>query len=291
MTTWCVSPFYNELDVLEIKLATLSPLIDRFVLAEATVDQRGNPKPLYLKEAQESGRFIGFAPFDKVSYVVVDDMPTRQEEGTAAHWERENHQRDALMRGMGDLKDDDIVLISDLDEIPYPEALEEGLEAPGLRFPMDMHVYRLNWRWTERPVRDGSTAVTRPGAYFDGRTVHQALIEPTGARWRTDSFALATSSGWHLAYMYDEAGIRAKTQAIADNAWRQLIPEHKKADPLFWSSDPRVPTDALLERCIKMGCDVYGRDYRQAEWVDLDELPDCVASYPEKFGHLLIGCP
>jgi beta-1,4-mannosyl-glycoprotein beta-1,4-N-acetylglucosaminyltransferase len=292
---WSVSPFFNELDVLEIRLATLDPLVDVFVLAEATVDQRGRPKPLHLSALGDAwgGLAERFAPWGhKIRVVTVDDMPERRDfDGTPQHWRREHFQRDALARGMADLADDDVVLICDLDEIPYPEALAEGIERPGLRFPMDMHVYRLNWRWTERPVRDGSTAVTRRGDYLWGRSVHEALLDPDGARWRVDpATQLAVSSGWHLAYMYDQEGIRRKVGAIADDAWAQLVPEAKKADPGFWPLLAGVPqpSSLLLDRCVETGCDVFGRDYRQAEWVGLDQLPLYVSDHPERFAHLLV---
>lgn len=40
------SQYKNEDDVLEIKLETIGHLVDAIVIAEATVDQRGRPKPL-----------------------------------------------------------------------------------------------------------------------------------------------------------------------------------------------------------------------------------------------------
>lgn len=283
MTTWNVSTFYNELDVLEIKLETLDPLIDVFVLAEATVDQRGAPKDLVFPPNRS--RYRRWA--HKIRYVAVDDMPDRQDaEGTLAHWNRENFQRNALIRGMDDLAEDDLVLISDLDEVPYPAALEEGLYNPGMRFPMDMHVYRLDWRWTERPVTDGSTAVVRRGADIQRYGVHFPLVGQPDSFWRSDADGNRLSSGWHLAYQYDAAGILRKTRAIADDAWKQLVPDDKKGDPDWWPH-PDGPSHTLLERCIEEGVDVFGRDHRQAERVGLDQLPPCVAEFPARYAHML----
>lgn len=279
---WSVSTFFNELDVLEIKLETLDHLVDVFVLAEATVDQRGQSKPLVFPPNR--ARFRRWA--HKIRYVAVDDMPDRQDaEGTGAHWERENYQRNALLRGMDGLAEDDLVLISDLDEIPYPDALEEGLYSPDLRFPMDMHVYRLDWRWQERPVTDGSTAVVRWGADIHRYGVHHCLVGMP-ARWREEVTGTRLSSGWHLAYQYDQAGILRKTQAIADDAWVQLIPDDKKGDPAWWPT-PGGPSGLLLDRCIREGVDVFGRDHRQAERVGLDQLPPCIAADPARWTHML----
>ena len=45
--------FYNELDLLEIRLKTLDSVVDHFVLVEATKTHRGKDKPLYFEENKE----------------------------------------------------------------------------------------------------------------------------------------------------------------------------------------------------------------------------------------------
>lgn len=286
---WHATTFHSELDVLEIKLATLDHLIDLFVVAEATVDQRGNPKPLYLTEALAAGRFSRWA--HKIRVVAVDDMPTEQDpESTLPHWDREHHQRNCLVRGMDELQDDDLVMLGDLDEIPYPRALEEALHRGGMvRFAMDMHVYRLDWRWTERPVNQGSATVVQPGSAFwdewDGpRDVHLVLLGMP-AEWRSGEAGTPLSSGWHLAYMGDAAAVRRKVLSIADDGYAQLVPEEKRA------ARPRESWSTLewAQHCIDTGEDIYGRDFRQAERVGLEQLPPYVAENPALFAHLLIG--
>ena len=106
--------FFNELDILEIRLNELNSVVDYFVLAEATVTFTGKPKPLHYSDNKE--RFKEFE--HKIIHVVVDDMPT---EVYAA--QRERFQRDALDRGLSDARPDDIIMLSDADEIPYPDTL------------------------------------------------------------------------------------------------------------------------------------------------------------------------
>lgn len=45
--------FFNELDVLEIRLRELDGVVDRFVLVEATLTHQGKPKPLLYAENKE----------------------------------------------------------------------------------------------------------------------------------------------------------------------------------------------------------------------------------------------
>lgn len=108
--------FFNELDLLELRLSELHEVVDRFVITESPLTFTGKEKPLHFEQNRE--RFARFA--NKIDYVVVDDMPTGP--GVTA-WDREFHQRRALTRGYRDAAPDDLVMISDLDEIARPEVL------------------------------------------------------------------------------------------------------------------------------------------------------------------------
>jgi hypothetical protein len=275
---WAASTFNNELDVLEIRLRTLDPVVDRFVLAEATVTQRGNPKPLYFQENKAR-----FEPWlDKIEHVIVEDMPPGK--GPDFDWARERWQRNALERGLGDVAQDDSVLISDLDEIPYPEQLEQAIatlrfyQTP-TKFLMDMFVYRLNWRWLDRGSLIGSTAAVVCGWMVQGVPVHQALLAPPLLN------ATTGVAGWHLSYMGDVAHIRNKMVEMADNFYEQLIPEGRKGDRNFFL------TDEWIQGCIDTGRDLYAREYRPSEWVGLEAMPPCVQEDPDRFAHLMVPEP
>ena len=102
--------FFDELDLLEVRLRTLDGVVDRFVLCEAPFTFRGAPKPLYFSEARE--RFARWN--DKISVLVYDAAVN------ADPWENEWGQRDFLIRGLEGAVPDDLVLLSDCDEIPDP---------------------------------------------------------------------------------------------------------------------------------------------------------------------------
>ena len=110
--------FFNELDMLKIRLHVMSPIVDKFVISEATETFSGLKKPLYYEENKEM-----FAEFeDKIIHVVVDDTP----EGDTH--DRDTFQKNAVTRGLKDCTDDDIIIFSDLDEIPNPEKIKEILK-------------------------------------------------------------------------------------------------------------------------------------------------------------------
>ena len=80
--------FFNELDILKIRLNVLSPVVDKFVLSEATETFSGLKKPLYYEENKEL--FSEFA--DKIIHVVVEDTP----EGDTHY--RDTFQKNAVVR-------------------------------------------------------------------------------------------------------------------------------------------------------------------------------------------------
>jgi hypothetical protein len=101
--------FFNELELLELRLHELSGVVDKFVLVEATRTHSNQPKALVYQENR--ARFQEF--HDKIIHVVVDDMPNAKNA-----WALENFQRECIARGLVSCRPDDLVLVSDLDEIP-----------------------------------------------------------------------------------------------------------------------------------------------------------------------------
>lgn len=110
--------FFNELDILKLRMHVLNDVADRFVISESTVTFSGEKKPLYFQENREM-----FAPFaDKIIHKVVDDTPM-----DVSAFMRDSHQKCAVARGLAGARPEDIVIFSDVDEIPNPEAVKRVL--------------------------------------------------------------------------------------------------------------------------------------------------------------------
>ncbi len=110
-------PFFNELDILKLRMQILSPYVDKFVLEESTVTFSGEPKEMIF--AKNRDMFREFE--DKILYVAVDNSPMS---GVTTH-ERDKFQKNQLIRAMSEAKPDDIVIFSDVDEIPNPKVLQK----------------------------------------------------------------------------------------------------------------------------------------------------------------------
>ena len=83
--------FYNELDILELRLEVLDEYVDRFVIVESELNHSGGPKELFFYKNQE--RFAKW--LHKIELVVVpaSDSPTDENP-----WSREKHQREYINR-------------------------------------------------------------------------------------------------------------------------------------------------------------------------------------------------
>lgn len=125
-------PFFNELDILKLRLHILDPLVDRFVIEEATHTFSGLPKDLCFEKNREM--FEEFLP--KIIYLVVDNSP----EEISTH-ERDKFQKNALAKALTDASDEDVLILSDVDEIPNPAVLQELVK----RFDPDK-IYHLAQR-------------------------------------------------------------------------------------------------------------------------------------------------
>ena len=105
--------FYNELDILELRLTLLDEYVDRFVLVESEVNHVGGPKELFFHNNR--ARFTKW--LDKIEHVIVTAEESPKDENP---WCREKYQRECILRGLERMScpEQSIVMVSDLDEIP-----------------------------------------------------------------------------------------------------------------------------------------------------------------------------
>lgn len=116
--------FYKEMDMLYYRLSILYDIVDYFVIVEARQTHVGIDKVLYFEENKE--RYAQF--LDKIIHVVVE-LPFKHPNidfHLSQQWINEIYQRDCISFGIDkipDLQDDDIIIITDVDEIPDKNTL------------------------------------------------------------------------------------------------------------------------------------------------------------------------
>jgi len=127
--------FNNEIDLLKHRFKLLDGFVDHFVLVEAKQTHSGLIKETYFESMKSE--FSEFLP--KIEHIIVDlpnkflYEPTESdvEEHLKINWFRENYHRNEILRGLYnlDLIDHDVILISDLDEIPDPLKLNKFIDS------------------------------------------------------------------------------------------------------------------------------------------------------------------
>lgn len=120
MVVYDVFPFFNEIDLLEIRLNTLNPLVDYFVITECSTTFSGEPKELFFLE--NKAKFSKFS--EKIIHQVVDNVPNLDP------FSRDRFQRDQVKSILkASCSSEDFIIYGDVDEIPKPSAVTTGIEA------------------------------------------------------------------------------------------------------------------------------------------------------------------
>ncbi len=108
--------YFNEDLILDLRFHTLSKFVNKFVVVEATRDHSGRKKKLNFN----INNFKKYS--SKVIYVVVDDIPEKvslhKKKNYHENFIRENYHRNCISRGLAGASEQDLIMISDADEIP-----------------------------------------------------------------------------------------------------------------------------------------------------------------------------
>ena len=278
--------FFNELDLLEIRLNVLKDVVDKFVLVESTRTHTGKAKPLYFQENRE--RFAAFA--DRIEHIVVDDLMDEQAVAKDTFnnpWINENRQRNALARALEGADEDDLVLLSDLDEIPRPEKFAEAtaLARRGeiVRFAQRIYMYFVNFRSYQNPwwligSQMMSVASFRRHRRFDA-FVCDRFTQPsvndghTMTKFRfVKPTRVLTDAGWHFGYLGGVEAIKAKLRASSHVEVQNVI--------------------GNVEARLAAGENIFGgkRD-AFAVAVESERLPAYLLANRTRFAHLFFTLP
>ena len=112
--------YFNEDHIVDLRLNILNDFIDKFIIVESTVDHQGKAKKLNF-EINKYKRFK-----DKIKYIIVDDTPNQiRKPHTGGESLVEKHQRNSIIRGLNSAVDNDLIILSDVDEIPDLNKLNE----------------------------------------------------------------------------------------------------------------------------------------------------------------------
>jgi len=257
--------FYNEFDLLDLRLNELNSVVDKFVLVEAEFTFRGNRKPLYFDQFKANyGRFK-----DKIIHIAIPNSFIDTVEGFNRNnpWHYESLQRDGVILGLqqGNCENDDLIIQSDVDEIPRAETIEQNLNIDRkYHLLMDLFFYKLNYRFAKR--NKWNRAYISPARMLK-------IYPPSVYRMNYNKFNKIRDAGWHFSYFNDIDGIIKKLLSFSHveySTGKYINPEfiQKKLDrgeDLF--SDERldhISVDGTFPKCIIDNIEKY----KQLGWID-----------------------
>jgi len=244
--------FYNEISLLEYRLSLLKEIVDHFVIVESTLTHVGKPKKMYF----DNSKFKNYP----IVHVVVEDFPFNEnniDTSKEQQWINEKFQRNCITRGLKllKIKPDDIVLLSDLDEIPDPLTLKKIKSSNfkgSAQFDQEFYYYNLTCKmqvsWLFAKIFSYSWFLSNNLTLSDIRYTQFETI-PYG--------------GWHLSYFGTPKFISNKIKNFAHQEFNKLT---------FTNVN-------LIEQRIKDRVDIYNRNI-DIKYVPIHENGYLPPNYP-----------
>lgn len=231
-----VVTFFNELDLLEDRLNYLNDHVDHFIIIESNRTHSDKPKEL-LFEANKAR----FAKFLHKITLLHKIYPGQGQYSDA--WGFEFEQRNFVSSVLGNFSDEDVFMVSDLDEIPNVKMLGQAKEIlrtnknAVVRMIQTLYyfdlTFRQNFMWNRLYLTNKQNILK-----------HTATWLRLEDRVNTDlDIHVLRDGGWHLSYFMPMENIIGKMQNCA----------HQEFNTDFYK-DP-----ARIEKCILEGRDIYER--------------------------------
>lgn len=275
-------PFFNELDILKLRLHILDPIVDKFIIEEATVTFSGEPKELCFEKNKEL--FKEFLP--KIEYIVVDDSPV----DTTTHL-RDKYQKNALVKGLESATDEDVIILSDVDEIPNPKVLTKLIAEfnPDKIYHLAQRMFYCYLNMEEKTGQLLSITGEFPGVerkmwlgtkVFSKKNIPaDGIIQLREASTTDENAVRVADGGWHFGYMggSKETSVAKRIGVKVEAAAHQ---EYNDEDILAEAKDR-----------LSMGQDIFGRP-AVFERVEIDDsYPEYLLAHRKDYEYLIMPAP
>jgi beta-1,4-mannosyl-glycoprotein beta-1,4-N-acetylglucosaminyltransferase len=263
--------FYNELELLFLRFSILYDHVDYFVLVESPTTHAGHAKQLYYAD----NKHIYEKFQDKIIHIITD-LPHKSPEINYANnenWVNENFQRNYIKHALQsklELVNEDLIIVSDLDEIIHPDRLVEFrngslLLYKGFSLKQDLYYYNLHckntWYWSKAKIM-----------------TYEYLLQKNAEDIRQEDLPLLENCGWHLSYFGNAAFIKNKLKEFVHQEYNY----------------PEYTDETNIQERIKNCVDLFGRDIVQMRYVSISEnsnLPPLYDTYLLQYTQNYITTP
>ena len=207
--------YFDEDLLLEIRLETLFNHVDQFIIVEANLDHAGNER----KPQFDIEKFTKYK--DKIKYILLKDLPRHNnfyKKNWGPAWRRENLQRNALARGYESSEPDDLIMISDLDEIPNPDKIKNFSNNHKLGcFVQKNFLYKINLLNINEPKWYG-TRISKKKYLKSPQWLREIKItkRPFYKFYKPRFDIFIEDGGWHFSSMKSVENIFKKLNSYAE---------------------------------------------------------------------------
>ena len=216
--------FFDEEMLLDLRLNIMDKYVDKFVITEATYMHNGNKKKLNF----DISKFKKFK--DKIIYIVVDQPPPDlfkiyeqdnrkkvESKKILNAYKREIFQIEKTKEGIVNANPEDIIIVSDLDEIPNLNKVNlNTVKQKLIFFEQKMYYYKLNLFYKSLPWF-GSKACKKK--YFKSPQWLRTIKNKKYPIWRLDTFfsinkysdiLFVNDGGWHFTNIREPEDLEKK---------------------------------------------------------------------------------
>jgi beta-1,4-mannosyl-glycoprotein beta-1,4-N-acetylglucosaminyltransferase len=241
---------FNELDILQLRLEELNEYVDYFLIIESQKTHSGLVKSLNYQDNIE--RFKKFE--DKIIYVVIEELPSKVPDhiqGVDLNWYRENFQRNQIKTALMqmDITDKDIIMISDIDEIPDLTKLNLQKLIPNDDFiTCNQRWFNWSFDWEFDNKFWPGTQITKWS--FLKNTTPQNI---RNQRYDESKIIIKEAWGWHLSWFGNNNIIVEKLESFAHQ-------EIGLVDSQILNSKREIGEALVTEKLIKTEWDYYPKN-------------------------------
>ena len=203
--------YFNEDHIADLRFNILDEYVDFFVIVESNINHQGKPKKLHFN----TNIYRKFK--NKIIYIVVDDTPKdfiKPHVGGESLVEQ--HQRNSILKGLNKCHDNDLVILSDVDEIPDLKKLNLFDKNKYAVFSQKMFMYKLNLLNIDENNWHGSKICLKKN--MNSPQWLRNLKFKKYPFWRIDkpkNLQIIKDGGWHFAYLQSPENISKKIKSFA----------------------------------------------------------------------------
>ena len=263
--------YFDEDLILDIRLNTLNDYVDKFIIAEANLDHAGHSKKLNF----DIKKFLKFK--NKITYIVVEDIP-KEVSSEKKSWHpahiRDQFQRNALERGIKKYNNEDLIMISDIDEIPNIKKLNEfnirNRYACFIQKNFQLKLNRLN---TSQPNWPGTKICQKK--YLKSPQWLRNLKTKKRKWWefyKDKSPQIIFDGGWHFSFLKSPELIQKKINSFAHQEF----------------NDEKFTNLEAIKNRISSNKDIFDRNYEYKKVEINDSFPEYILKNRENFSDWII---